>query len=117
VQDLQTGGDLWSYFEYKRRQFQNGEALFIIFQILKALEYLHNRNIVHGDIKLENVLLSTLSPMSRLVLADFGSSARLSGSKCAWNSSIPTMRYANIGTVGYAAPYVPIHFLVLSQRC
>ena len=38
---------------------------FIMDQILNAVAYLHSRNILHGDIKLENVLLYTASQQNK----------------------------------------------------
>jgi serine/threonine protein kinase len=38
-----------------------------------ALEYLHAQNLVHRDVKLENILISTTSDgKPRVVLADLG---------------------------------------------
>ena len=41
-------------------------------QILRGVEYLHARNIVHRDLKLENILLSDTSSSAIVKIADFG---------------------------------------------
>ncbi|HOP33065.1 MAG TPA: 3'-5' exonuclease [Candidatus Hydrothermia bacterium] len=46
------------------------EALNIIKEILKALEYAHGKGLIHGDIKPENVLIS--EDTGKIKLADFG---------------------------------------------
>lgn len=49
-----TGGDLFSYLigpNDQLRHLPEYEALFICFQILKALKYLHSLNIAHRDLK------------------------------------------------------------------
>ncbi|XP_071584943.1 mitogen-activated protein kinase kinase kinase 14 isoform X1 [Heliangelus exortis] len=50
-------------------------ALSYLGQALEGLEYLHSQNILHGDVKAENVLLS--DDGSRALLCDFGHSAHL----------------------------------------
>ncbi|KFV61637.1 Mitogen-activated protein kinase kinase kinase 14 [Dryobates pubescens] len=50
-------------------------ALSYLGQALEGLEYLHAQNILHGDVKAENVLLS--DDGSRALLCDFGHSAHL----------------------------------------
>ncbi|NXD87648.1 M3K14 kinase, partial [Halcyon senegalensis] len=50
-------------------------ALSYLGQALEGLEYLHAQNILHGDVKAENVLLS--ADGSRALLCDFGHSAHL----------------------------------------
>jgi len=39
---------------------------------------LHERNIVHRDIKVENILMSDFSHEAKVRIADFGSSIKLS---------------------------------------
>ena len=39
--------------------FAEEEASRIIYQVLKAVSYLHKQNVVHGDIKPKNILLKT----------------------------------------------------------
>jgi serine/threonine protein kinase len=50
-------------------QFQQREIKSIIKQILEALEYLHEKRIIHRDIKSSNILISNMHVVK---LADFG---------------------------------------------
>ncbi|XP_003747755.2 serine/threonine-protein kinase D3-like [Galendromus occidentalis] len=72
-------------------------AKFLIYQILVALRHLHAKNIVHCDLKPENVLLSTDSQFPQLKLCDFGF-ARIIGEK--------SFRRSVVGTPAYLAPEV-----------
>ncbi|XP_009082815.1 PREDICTED: mitogen-activated protein kinase kinase kinase 14 [Acanthisitta chloris] len=82
-------------------------ALSYLGQVLEGLEYLHAQNILHGDVKAENVLLS--DDGSRALLCDFGHSAHLHPDglgKC-----LVTGNYVP-GTETHMAPEV-----VMGKRC
>ncbi|GME92007.1 unnamed protein product [Ambrosiozyma monospora] len=75
-QDLAIGGDLFSYMCRDNASLfplPESESLFITYQILKALSYLHSHGVVHRDLKLDNVLIMDV-PIQYpfVVLADFG---------------------------------------------
>lgn len=91
-----TAGDLLSFIRYKGGTLIASEAAFITRQILLALEYLHNRDIVHRDIKPDNILMTSLEAGGRVVLTDFG---------CAKEVTQPAKRMQTIvGTYEYCAP-------------
>ncbi|KAF8445768.1 kinase-like protein [Boletus edulis BED1] len=70
---LSTGGDLFTYItNHPRRRLREGEAKYITFQMLKGLQYLHDRMISHRDLKPENILLHSPGPYPRIQIADFG---------------------------------------------
>ncbi len=98
MQEIVTAGDLFSYIESKNGKLREVEAAVIIRQILVALSFLHSKNIVHRDIKPDNVLMTSLAAGCRVVLTDFGAARRVE-SKMQRMSSIS-------GTHGFAAPYV-----------
>ena len=71
----------------------------IIRQILKALEYLHERGVVHRDLKPDNILMTSLAEGSRVVLTDFGAATNLNR-----QGTQPQRMVTQIGTLEYAAP-------------
>jgi serine/threonine protein kinase len=57
----------------RRGTFNENQAAVIMHQVLLALNYLHLNNIVHRDVKLENVLMQTnFMEDLTLKLTDFG---------------------------------------------
>uniref|UniRef100_A0A8C7GCE1 protein kinase C n=1 Tax=Oncorhynchus kisutch TaxID=8019 RepID=A0A8C7GCE1_ONCKI len=70
---------------------------FFVSQILQALRHLHFKNIVHCDLKPENVLLASADAFPQVKLCDFGF-ARIIGEK--------SFRRSVVGTPAYLAPEV-----------
>jgi len=64
-------GDLFHLVK-DRKGLDESTARYLYFQALKALEYLHEKDIAHRDIKLENFLLVSTFSSIIMKLADFG---------------------------------------------
>ena len=92
---LQT--DLGKFF-YENRQNPNvmNESFLknIAFQILSGLKYLHENNIIHRDIKLENILYDSKNNIAKI--GDFGLSRQLDYDLDA--------EYTDVGTYPYKPP-------------
>lgn len=97
VIELCSGGDLYDYLE--RRSFKIGEkrAWELASQLAGAIFYLHSFNIVHRDLKLENVMMTDDSEQSIPKVVDFGLSAMVNPGDGVGES---------VGTVAYAAPEI-----------
>ena len=66
--DFINGGDLFHHIS-KKGHLSEKDARFYGAQIVLALEYLHEKNILYRDLKPENVLLDH---KGNIKLADFG---------------------------------------------
>ena len=70
------GWDLWSTLRYKEKMVGTHASLAKVhlFELLEALEFIHERGVVHRDLKAENILLS---PHGHILLIDFGTAKDL----------------------------------------
>lgn len=71
VMEVCTGGDL-----YTRDPYTEAEAAKITFSIVSALAYMHSKQVMHRDLKYENILFATANPSSDIKLIDFGLSKK-----------------------------------------
>ena len=67
------GGDLFGEI-LKMQLFTEAQAARIIFQLLSALSYCHEKLVIHRDLKPENILLTENNSELHVKIADFGSS-------------------------------------------
>jgi len=75
------------------------EARSVFKQMLRVLNYLHKKRIIHGDLKLDNFLFDP--SQKRVILIDFGSASKL------LKKDDPTLRILS-GTASYVAPEVVV---------
>ncbi len=73
IMEYINGGNLYSLVK-KRRILQEKVAKYIFKQMISALKYIHSHNIVHRDIKLDNILLDLYSGIK---ICDFGIGKKL----------------------------------------
>uniref|UniRef100_A0A0W0GCC5 Protein kinase domain-containing protein n=1 Tax=Moniliophthora roreri TaxID=221103 RepID=A0A0W0GCC5_MONRR len=91
VTELCSGGELFDYLAEKGRLGED-ETRFLFGQICLAVAYLHEKGIVHRDLKLENVLLDE---RCRVKLGDFGFTREYERG---------ALMETFCGTTGYASP-------------
>lgn len=65
-------GDLYSYLSKNGFKLSEQEAIYIIRQILYGINYLHQYNITHRDLKPQNILISISDNKRLYKVADFG---------------------------------------------
>jgi serine/threonine protein kinase len=68
---LCTGGELYEAI-IKRRHFTEFDAACLMKDLISALATLHEHNILHLDIKPENILFTSDGPDAKIQLTDFG---------------------------------------------
>ncbi len=66
--EMCAGGDLLNYVR-KRRRLKENVCKRLFHQIINAIGYVHQRSVVHRDIKLDNILLDG---KGNVKIGDFG---------------------------------------------
>ena len=95
IEDLAENGELFNYIYELKRGFTEQIAAKIFLNILKSVNLLHKRGIIHGDIKPENILIGN-DFNTRLI--DFGFSQKVEDN----DYTI----YSSLGTDTYCAPEI-----------
>lgn len=92
--ELMDCGALTDYTGSHRTNLLTEEIVaYILLQTVRGLNTLHNRNIMHRDIKSDNILINSIGDIK---LADFGYSAQLTQEKKGRNT--------RVGTIYWMAP-------------
>lgn len=89
--------DLYQRLRLQDR-FTEKQAAKYLFEICRGFEYLHKKGILHGDIKLENILIGT---DGHLKIADFGTAVQTARAPGKW-----LRRSTFCGTLDYLAPEI-----------
>jgi serine/threonine protein kinase len=94
--ELLEGGSLYDMLKSKEilssKQIQT-----ILVCILKGLAFMHSKDIMHRDLKVENILFRQANKLDSLVIADFG---------LATHVHEKVYLFCRCGTPGYVAPEV-----------
>ncbi len=91
--EFMDAGCLTPIVEERKGNITEGVCAYILYQTIRGLYSLHKRNIVHRDIKSDNILVSENGDLK---LADFGYAAQLTQEK--------SKRSSKVGTVCWMAP-------------
>ena len=86
-------GDLLSFVR-KRSKISESISKFIFKQIIEALDFIHSNNIVHRDIKLDNILIDL---QNNIKICDFGVSKQIKNG---------VLMRDQCGTPAYIAPEI-----------
>lgn len=97
IYEYMSGGTLYEFMQQKHLKLEESEIKAIFKQLLQALKYLHSHNIIHRDLKLDNIMFKTKGNIKSLKLIDFGYATFLSDTK--------NMKF-RCGTPGYVAPEI-----------
>ncbi|GEM47841.1 protein kinase domain-containing protein [Deinococcus cellulosilyticus] len=94
-----------------RGSLSSREVLDILYPLLDALKVLHDQNMLHRDIKPQNVYLTT---SGRTVLIDFGSVRTFTAGKASNHTRLVTVGYAPLeqyATSAKVGPYTDLYAL------
>ncbi|EED87610.1 predicted protein, partial [Thalassiosira pseudonana CCMP1335] len=73
VQEVCKGGELFDRLdEQPDYHYTEAQCARLVKQMLSSVRYIHNKGIIHRDLKLENFLFSELDANSELKMIDFG---------------------------------------------
>jgi serine/threonine protein kinase len=89
------GGDLFNKI-IAAEHFTERYCAVVARKLLSALVYMHDQNIIHRDLKLENIMMTSIDEESDVKIADFGFAAEMT----------PENMSIFCGSPGYVAPEI-----------
>ncbi|XP_075686076.1 serine/threonine-protein kinase 17B isoform X2 [Rhinoderma darwinii] len=97
VMEYAAGGEIFYLCAPDRNDnISERQIIRLLRQIIEGVQFLHENNVVHLDLKLQNILLSRLEPPRDIKIVDFGMSRKIG------NSEIREI----MGTTDYLAPEI-----------
>ena len=72
VMEYVQGKDLFEYLRSYNYRIPEPQVKKIVYNLLAGVSYLHERGIIHRDLKLENIIMSDNSESAVPVIVDFG---------------------------------------------
>ena len=88
--------DIYNYMHKQKKSFNHSEIRKIFWQIVKGMNYCHQRKIMHRDIKTSNILIA--DDCKTIKIADFG---------LARTFDLPLKTYTHeVVTIWYRAPEI-----------
>lgn len=118
VMEYAGGGDLLHYVKQKKR-LTEAEAKPIFKQIVYALAHIHSRNVLHRDIKLDNILLDNDGAVK---ICDFGVSKiidkhKIINDQCGTPAYIAPEIINNLGYKGFYVDHWSLGILLYAMLC
>ncbi|KAI4258588.1 MAG: hypothetical protein L6R42_004999, partial [Xanthoria sp. 1 TBL-2021] len=96
------GPSLEDLFNYCRRQFSLKTVLMLADQLLRRLEYIHSKNVIHRDVKPENFLMGMGRCGNQVYVTDMGLATERRESQIKTDPAGASKRYL-IGTARFAS--------------
>ncbi|XP_048414763.2 serine/threonine-protein kinase 17A isoform X2 [Stegostoma tigrinum] len=98
VLEYAAGGEIFNQCVAEREEaFKEKDVKRLMRQILEGVAFLHRNNIVHLDLKPQNILLTSVSPLGNIKIVDFGLSRHVND-----NEELREI----MGTPEYVAPEI-----------
>uniref|UniRef100_A0A8H7N300 mitogen-activated protein kinase n=1 Tax=Bionectria ochroleuca TaxID=29856 RepID=A0A8H7N300_BIOOC len=93
---------------YLTKQFPEGEAQQITYQIAEGISYMHENSFAHRDLKPANILVFESSPDWWVKISDFGISKRAEEEVTAFHTLVGTRGYLAPEILGFFSPRIPM---------
>ncbi|KAL4064253.1 kinase-like domain-containing protein [Scleroderma yunnanense] len=109
VSPYYKNGNLKSYMKQHRTGLSSSDMLNMTYQFASGLDYLHRSNVVHGDLKPDNLLIND---RREVVISDFGLSRVLETTGFTTKNFYGAVRYTAPEILDYTSPsgsskYIP----------
>ena len=95
VSEFLKGGDMFYHMHHSTINFTESTVKFYIIELILAIEFLHENNVIYRDLKPENILMNS---EGHIKISDFGLSKKLENQK--------DKAYTLCGTLQYLAPEI-----------